>query len=113
MYEFPAGTLEVNEDPQACAHRELAEEAGVAATHWISLGELFPAPGFCTEKQHLYFASGLSPHRLQGDEDEIIEPLEFSVREVEELIASGNMRDGKSIAAFAIAKLNPEVQVLL
>ncbi|MCB0360797.1 MAG: NUDIX hydrolase, partial [Bdellovibrionales bacterium] len=45
ILEFPAGTLEPNEDPLVCAKRELIEETGYAASEWKDLGTLYPAPG--------------------------------------------------------------------
>ncbi len=38
LWELPAGKLEPDEPPLATAQRELAEEAGVRARHWRSLG---------------------------------------------------------------------------
>ena len=75
LYEFPAGTLELDERPEICAHRELAEEAGCEAKSWRKLGVIYPAPGFCTEQQHIFLAWNLSPKKLDGDLDEIIEVL--------------------------------------
>ena len=105
ILEFPAGTLEPGEDPAACAARELVEEIGFAAGVWTPLGELFPAPGFCDERQHLFLARDLTPARAEADDDEIIEPVTFSPAEVEKLIATGGMVDAKSIAIFCRARL--------
>lgn len=105
LFEFPAGTLELEEPPEVCAHRELAEEAGCEAKSWRKLGVIYPAPGFCTEQQHIFLAWDLSPKKLEGDLDEIIEVLEFSEAQIEKLIISGELNDGKSIAAFGMARL--------
>jgi ADP-ribose pyrophosphatase len=43
LLEFPAGTLELGEEPLVCAKRELAEDAGQLARPWRSLGKLHPA----------------------------------------------------------------------
>lgn len=106
ILEFPAGTLEPGEDPAICAERELQEEIGMSAARWENLGMLFPAPGFCDELQYLYFASKLSAKRRPMDEDEVIEVLEFSASEVEELIRRGELVDGKSLAIFLKAQLH-------
>src|SRR5271156_390012 len=39
LWEIPAGKLDPGEVPQVCAGRELAEETGVAAGRWKSLGQ--------------------------------------------------------------------------
>ncbi len=105
LYEFPAGTLEAGETPRECAEREIKEEVGHRATKWVELGSLYPAPGFCNEKQHCFFASGLFPEVVSGDEDEIIEVKKMSVDEVQKLIIDGQMVDAKSIAIFFRAKV--------
>lgn len=105
IYEFPAGTLEPGELPELCARRELAEEIGKAATRWENLGVLYPAPGFCDEVQHCYFASGLSDARAEMDADEVIEPERMTVAEIEAAITSGEIRDGKSLAILLRARL--------
>ncbi len=50
LWELPAGLLDVaGEDPLLTAQRELAEEAGLAATEWSVLLDLVPSPGFSDE----------------------------------------------------------------
>jgi len=105
IYELPAGTLEPGEDPEDCARRELVEEISQSAAHWKSLGQLYPAPGFCDEVQHLYFATDLSDARADMDADEEIEPERMTVAEVEAAVASGELMDAKSIALLYRARL--------
>lgn len=105
LLEFPAGTLEVGEDPLQCAQREVQEEVGHAAKTWQELGIFYPAPGFCSEKQYGFLASDLTPSQLPGDEDEFIEVKRLSPTEVEDCIKDGQMMDTKSIAIFFRAKL--------
>ena len=105
LLEFPAGTLEPGEEPLAAAKRELIEEVGQAASQWVELGSLYPAPGFCNELQHLYLARGLAPRAARPDPDEIIEVTRMRESEVEAAIAEGRMTDAKSIAIYVRAKL--------
>ena len=105
LLEFPAGTLEPGEEPLLCAKRELIEETGYRADHWRALGIIYPSPGYCDEKQHLFVASGLVPEHAAGDDDKILEVKQLTVQEVERVIASGALVDAKSIAAYARAKL--------
>lgn len=106
LLELPAGTLERGEDPLECAKRELAEEVKLQAVTWVRLGELFPAPGFCNEKQHLFLARGLSPAQGELDEDEVIEVVKLTPQEVYQAIEDGEICDAKSIAAILRAQLS-------
>lgn len=105
LFEFPAGTLKKSEDPLVCAKRELEEETGHRAAEWIDLGILYPAPGFCSEKQHLYLARDLTESALNLDEDEILEAKRVTLAQIESMISDGMLCDGKSLALFARARM--------
>ncbi len=100
LLELPAGTLELGEDPETCARRELAEETGFAAAAWRPLGGFFTAPGFCSEYIHAFAASNLSPEDADGDEDEDIEVVPLSLEDSLSAVDSGQIIDAKSIAAL-------------
>ena len=60
LLELPAGTLDVEgEGEVAAAHRELAEEVGLAAARLESLGTIWNSAGWSDERTHLYLARGL------------------------------------------------------
>ena len=104
LYEVPAGTLEVGEEPIFCAMREIIEEVHFEARTWKSLGTIYPAPGFCNEVQHLFLATNLQPQSARCDEDEIIEVVELSQSSFIDKLNSGEINDGKSIAVFFKAR---------
>src|SRR5256712_13609457 len=58
-WEVPAGTFDEGEDPAECARRELAEETGLVATRYSSLGVVRGA-AFLTGRAHLFLAEGLT-----------------------------------------------------
>jgi ADP-ribose pyrophosphatase len=97
MLEIPAGTLEVGEEPLACAQRELQEETGFSATIIDRLTSFYPSPGYCTEIIHVFAASGLQPANRGGDEDEDIEVVPVPFSRALEMIENGEICDGKSI----------------
>jgi ADP-ribose pyrophosphatase len=73
LCELPAGLLDVTgEDPATTAARELAEEAGLAASDWSVLLDVVPSPGFCDESVRVYLARGLSEvaRPEPGDDEE-------------------------------------------
>lgn len=61
-WEFPAGLLEVGEDPIEASRRELKEEAGLDAVSIVSLGEYFTDTGRLENKQHVFYVRTLQPN---------------------------------------------------
>lgn len=105
LREFCAGKLEAGEAPALAAARELEEETGHRAGDLRSLGSFFTSPGFADELMHAFVARGLQrvPRRLEAGEQ--IEVEIASVDEVESMVRDGRIRDGKTIAAFALWRL--------
>ncbi|TAJ07467.1 MAG: NUDIX hydrolase [Planctomycetota bacterium] len=87
LLELPAGRLEQGgaEDRLAAARRELEEETGHVAAQWESLGEICPAPGFCSERIELFLAREVRPvvgAPRPADEDEEFELVRARPREL-------------------------------
>jgi ADP-ribose pyrophosphatase len=102
LLELPAGTLEHDEAPEACARRELAEETGFAAASWQKLGGFYSAPGFCDEYLHAFAASGLTPQHAEGDEDEDITLEPLTLDETMARVEAGDVEDAKSLATLML-----------
>jgi ADP-ribose pyrophosphatase len=100
LLECVAGGLEPGEEPDEAADRELQEEIGFKAGRLTKLGEFFSAPGFSSEKLHLYLAEELTPSKLQEDEDERIEIVRMTPAAAIELAFAGGIRDAKTLAAL-------------
>ena len=100
IYEVPAGKLEGDEEPAACAMRELEEEAGQRAGRIEPLGSILTTPGFTDERIHLFAAFDLSPVSRRPDDDEVIELAPMSLGEALELVWSGEICDAKSCLAL-------------
>ncbi len=104
LLEVPAGTLDPDEEPLSCAHRELAEETGYTAGRMEPLAVFYSAPGFCTERLHAYLATGLLPGAQALDEDEVIRVRPVPRAEAVQMCLDGRIRDAKSIAAILCAE---------
>ncbi len=103
LMEIPAGTLEKGEDPLECAKRELAEETGLKAQKWESILSYYSAPGFVTEKLHLFLATGFTEGDKHTDQDEFLYTVKLPLAEAYEAIFSGDIKDGKSIIGIHYA----------
>lgn len=103
LLEVVAGTLEVGEDPETCARRELAEESGYAARSITYLGRIAVAPGYSSECIHLYDAEVEEhPGSTDMDEDERIAVAYLSESEINAHILSGELQDAKTLACWAL-----------
>ncbi len=115
LLELPAGKRDVpEEDPAACAARELEEEIGRTAGSMTEVARFYNSPGISDEETICYLAEHLTevPQRAHGIEEEnlVVERVAFG--ELEELVAAGELVDAKSIiglfAARAAAGWAPE-----
>ena len=100
LWEIPAGTLAPGESPEACARRELLEEAGVTAERLERLTSIYTTPGFTDEVIHLFMASGLVAGATAHERDEFIEVVSRPLSEVLTGIRDGEIRDAKTCLAI-------------
>jgi ADP-ribose pyrophosphatase len=106
LIELPAGKLEIGEDPEECAIRELEEETGMVPGKITKLGAIATTPGFCTEILHIYMAENLKKGQLNREEGEFgMSLLKLNLDEVERKIINGEIFDGKTLAGILYYKL--------
>jgi len=107
LWELPAGTLEPNESVEAAALRECHEEVGKVAGRAQKLLSFFPSPGFCSEEMNFFLLTELrdrlpsepAPHQ---DPDELLNVREFSLREVREMVRTGEIVDMKTAVGLTL-----------
>ena len=104
LLEVPAGGVEDGEVSEEAVLRELQEEIGYTADHLEHLSSFWVAPGWATEYMHAYLATGLRESRLDGDEDENIEVVRLRFDEAVSMLKTGEINDGKTIAALLLAQ---------
>lgn len=109
LLELPAGTLEQDEAPEACARREVREETGMAAGQLEHLGGFYLAPGYSTEYMHVFLATDLYPAPLVADADEFLSVEKIAIRDVFDLSERGLLPDAKSLAACFLARQRLEL----
>src|SRR6266851_5224138 len=100
LWELPAGRLDEGETPLQAARRELVEETGYRAKKWKKLVSYYPSPGFLGEKMTIFLATGLTEGEAQPMEDEKIECRWFSTVEIDRMLRSGKIIDGKTMIGY-------------
>lgn len=103
LWEFPMGWREPNETPLMAAKRELAEETGLRAKKWVSLGWFYLAPGISTQKGYLFAAERLERTAKQLQDNEVAEIKEFSLGKIRNLLKKKAVLDAPTrVAAQAL-----------
>ena len=102
-WEVPAGTTDPGEDALECARRELAEETGLVAARYRSLG-IVRGAAILTGPAHLYLAEDLtesnrSPERYEQD----MEVMRLPFREALDAALEGEIMHSGSITALCRA----------
>ncbi|RCV51662.1 NUDIX domain-containing protein [Marinitenerispora sediminis] len=111
LWELPAGMRDVDgEPPVRTAQRELLEEAGYRAATWHELADVFPSPGFSTERVIVYLARNLTEvpaeeidfERVHEEADMPLEwmPLEDAVRAV----LTGRLHNASAVIGILAAQ---------
>jgi len=100
LWELVAGRIDEGETVKEAAARELKEETGYTAQRFTEFLDIWPTPGFLEERMHILLAEGLTEGEATPEEDEKIISHSYTVRELKQMMKSGKLRDGKSIAGI-------------
>ena len=79
VLELPAGKLEKGQTPLENGKRELKEEVGAEGYSYISLGQLYPSPGYTDEIIHLYACRIKTMGDKQPDEYEFLDTVKMPI----------------------------------
>ena len=103
-WELPQGGWEMAVDkPEELARGELREELGLEAATMTCLGSTWIAYGFTRQKQHVYLAAGLTHVEREPDpEEHDMCVRSVLVSEFEQMMLDGVVRDGCTLAAWAL-----------
>jgi 8-oxo-dGDP phosphatase len=97
---IPSGNVEHGEEPLAAARRELAEETGLRADEWTSLGAYYLSAGISTQTSHTYLARSLrgAPARPEGTERLTLRVVPLA--EARAMCLRNEIRDAPSVLAL-------------
>lgn len=98
LWELPAGRIDPGETALAAGKRELLEETGYRARKWKRALHFYPSPGFLDETMTIFFARELAAGDAEPEDDECIECELIPLRQMVDMVLSGKIRDGKTIA---------------
>ena len=101
---FPKGIIDEGETPNEAANRELKEEVGYGAKTFTSLKSMTASPGYMARSMNLILAEDLYEEKLEGDEPEPIDVLEWRFDALDELMARDDFCEARSIAAVLLVR---------
>jgi nudix-type nucleoside diphosphatase (YffH/AdpP family) len=107
LIEACAGLLD-RDNAEQCITRELREETGFDIRHVRKVMEVYMSPGSVTEMLHFFVAEYSEAQRVNGGggvEEEDIEVVELRFDDALEQVASGEIRDAKTIMLLQYAAL--------
>ena len=97
LIELPAGRLEPNEGPMACAGRELEEEKGYRAGKLIPIASYFASVGNSNERMYLFLALNLEKIERRLEADERIREVVMPFETIQEKLSKQEFEDSKTI----------------
>lgn len=98
LWELVAGRRDEGENFVQGARRELEEETGYTAQKLTQILDVFPSPGFLAENMVIFVAEGLTKGKARPEDDEKITTRIVTLREAEDWISTGKIRDAKTVA---------------
>lgn len=106
VLELPAGKLEKGSTPLENGKRELLEETGLEGCSYISLGQVYPSPGYTSEIIHLYACRVKSQGEQKLDEGEFLNVEKIPLNKAVEMVLNNMIPDSKTqIAVLKTAAL--------
>ncbi len=99
VLELPAGKLEKGSTPLENGKRELMEETGAEGYSYMSLGQLYPSPGYTNETIHLYVCRVKSEGESRPDDGEFLNVEKIPLDKAVEMVLNNQIPDAKTQVA--------------
>ena len=99
---FPKGLVDLGEDADSAANRELKEEIGYGTHSLQLLKSVAMAPTFFSGNMNIYLAKDLYPEKLEGDEPEPLDIVPWKVDDYLALLARDDFKEARSITGLLL-----------
>jgi 8-oxo-dGTP pyrophosphatase MutT (NUDIX family) len=96
-WTIPSGKVEDSEETLVAARRELAEEVGLSANSWASLGSYLLTSGISPQVSHVFLATGLTAGAPQPEGTERLTIRAVPLAEAVEMCLRSEIRDAPSV----------------
>ncbi|MDY8134523.1 NUDIX domain-containing protein [Aquimarina sp. 2201CG5-10] len=108
--EICAGSLD-GDTPEECAKKEALEETGYQIDQIQKVFEAYASPAVMTELAHLFIAEYTDEMKIQtggglDNEQEYLDVLEIDFEKAFDMIASGEIKDARTIMLLQHLKIN-------
>lgn len=103
-WEFPQGHFE-HDSIEDTAKIELKEETGLSATSIKMIGHYYLGPGHHSQECKVFLAEGLTQGESKlevGEVESGMETRKVSLKKLDEMIKTGEMEDGPTLAALSV-----------
>lgn len=97
---LPKGKTDAGESFLEAANRELKEEVGYGARKLHHLSSFSVAPSYLEHMTEIIIAEDLYEEKLLGDEPEELEVIPWKLNQINQLLATGECTEARSIAAL-------------
>lgn len=109
LIEACAGLLD-KDDAENCIKRETEEETGYKISDVKKIFEAYMSPGSVTEILYFFVAAYTKEQKVNDgggvDDEEDIEVLELDFNKAMQMVANGEIKDGKTIMLLQYAQLH-------
>ena len=103
LYQLPGGAINSGESPEEGAKREFSEETGLTGDLKL-LGWFYTNNRRSSQKMHVFLATNLSSAPGVKDEEELFEEYWLTEDQIDNLIATNQIRNYTLLAGWALYK---------